>query len=216
MNKTTFAAIIIISILALSSCQKAETMPNQTPQNTGNKSQTPNQTPGQQQVPKIEIKSSEVSSLALNTIYKGFFAADSKCHQSYNELFGKEDGFFTDSSPCTIDIVFDRDGSATKTIRLERWDKESKQKKTVEKTDWKATLTTEQFDELAKSVIETEIFQNWNDMMMINVVNSRIKATYPKGSRTLMSNVDEKTVSFLPLMNSFKQLDGKLKWEKSN
>lgn len=212
MKKSFILSIILlISMINLGSCAV------QTSNNGQNSQLTPKTTPTttpNQQMPKIEIKSSEVSSLALNTVYKDFFPADSKCRKNYIELFGKDDGFYSESSPCTIDIVFNRDGSATKTIRLDRWDKESKQKKIVEKTEWKVKITVEQFDELAKSIVDTEIFQNWNDMMMLNVVNSRISVVYPKGTRTLMSNVDAKTTVFLKLMDAFKQLDGKLNWEK--
>lgn len=174
---------------------------------------TPTTTPNQQ-VPKLEIKTSEAESLALNTVYRDFFPADSKCRKNYNELFGKEDGFYSESSPCTLDISFNRDGSATKTIRLERWDKETKQKKVVEKTDWKAKISPEQFEELAKSIIETETFQNWNDNVMLDVANTRISVKSSKGTRTLLSNVDAKTTVFLKLMDSFNQLDSKIKWEK--
>jgi hypothetical protein len=206
---------VVISILFLLSCTVQNSANNQNSELLPKTTATVMQTPPPQ-IPKLDIKSSEVTSLSLNTIYKDFFETGSRCRQSYNDLFGKEDGFFSVSSPCTFDLTFNRDGSAEKTIKLERWDKETKQKRIVENAVWKGKITTEQFDELAKAVVETEIFQNWNDMMMINVVNSRLKVIFPKGTRTLMSNVDEKTVKFLELMNSFKQLDGKVKWEKVN
>jgi hypothetical protein len=162
-----------------------------------------------------EIKESEVNTLSLNTIYTGFFPADSKCRQSYNELFGKEDGFFSSSSPCTIDLTFNRDGSATKTIDLQRYDKESKTKKSVEKSSWTGKIADAQFAALAKYIVNTEIFKNWNDMISLTVVNTRIKVASSNRARTLMSNVDEKTVNFLPLMDAFKKLDNEVKWEKA-
>jgi hypothetical protein len=51
-------------------------------------------------------------------------------------------------------------------------------------------------------------------MVMINVVNTRIRVAAPPKTRTLMSNVDEKTVNFLPLMDAFKKLDNEVKWER--
>lgn len=203
---------LLVSMINLVNC----TVPNSN--NSQNAQLSPKTTPTttpNQQVPKLEIKTSEAESLALNTVYKDFFPADSKCRKNYNELFGKDDGFYSESSPCTIDIVFNRDGSATKTIHLGRWDKESKQKKTVEKTELKAKITAEQFDELAKSIIETDIFRNWNDNVMLDVANSRISVKSSKGTRTLLSNVDAKTTVFLKLMDAFKQLDGKTNWEKA-
>ncbi|MBX7172341.1 MAG: hypothetical protein K1X72_15350 [Pyrinomonadaceae bacterium] len=212
MKKDFILSILLtVSIIFLVSCtvqnsnniQNSQIAPKTTPT-------TPNQ-----QVPKLEIKTSEAESLALNTVYRDFFPADSKCRKNYNELFGKEDGFYSEGSPCTLDISFNRDGSATKTIRLERWDKETKQKKEVEKTDWKAKISPEQFEELAKSIIETETFQNWNDNVMLDVANTRISVKSSKVTRTLLSNVDAKTTVFLKLMDSFNQLDGKIKWEKA-
>jgi hypothetical protein len=161
-----------------------------------------------------EIGETDVTALSLNTVYPGFFPEESKCRKSYNDLFGQDDGFYSAGSPCTIDLTFNRDGSAAKTIDLTRYDKEIKTRRSIEKSSWTARINEAQFNELAAAIVGTEIFRNWNDMVMINVVNTRIRASAPQKTRTLMSNVDEKTVGFLPLMDAFKKLDNEVKWER--
>jgi hypothetical protein len=181
-----------------------------TPNNTA---PTPPIHPAQTPLP-AEIRETDVTALSLNTVYPGFFPEDSKCRKSYNELFGQDDGFYSAGSPCTIDLIFNRDGSATKTVDLRRYDRESKTRASIEKSSWTARITEAQFNQLAGSIVKTEIFKNWNDMVMINVVNTRIRVAAPPKTRTLMSNVDEKTVNFLPLMDAFKKLDNEVKWER--
>lgn len=106
------------------------------------------------------------------------------------------------------------DGSATKTIEMQRWNKQKKQKETIEKNVWKAQIDAKIFDDLAKSLIETETFKNWNDGVSLNVVNTKITVKHSKGSRTLMCNVDKNTSAFLKLLDSFHETDKKVSWEK--
>jgi hypothetical protein len=39
------------------------------------------------EIPNPEIKASDVKSISINTVYKGFFAPGNKCAKSYNEYF---------------------------------------------------------------------------------------------------------------------------------
>lgn len=166
------------------------------------------------QASKIEIKDSDVSSLALETVYQGFFADDSECRRSYAQLFGNDGGFFSESSPCKTIYSFERDGGAVKTVELTRYYKGEKVKQSSDKFFWKAQIRGEQFERLAKTIAGSDVFKNWNDAVDINVVNTKITVKHPNGVRILMSNVDDGTSSFLPLMKSFQQLDGELDWVK--
>lgn len=222
MNLKTIIISAIVSVIsALAVClvffsfiyKSAQSEVKQKPLTETTPTVEPSETP-ETPTPKIEIKSSQVSSLALNTVYKGYFDENSPCRKSYRELPREDDKFLSIRSLCTLDISFNRDGSATKTIEL--YNKDSTERKSDEKNTWKAKITDKQFETLLNSVVNTDLFRNWNDMILMTVVNSRIKVTYPKGVRTLMSNVDARTTAFLPLIDSFKQLDGKIKWEKAN
>lgn len=163
--------------------------------------------------PKV-IRESDVSELSLQTVYKGFFD-DSKCRKTYNELFGDKDGVYSSSSACRLNLTFKRDGSAEKSIAVRRYDSAAKGWRDAEKSVWKAKISDEQFQALAKIIVGSEAFKNWGDGMTITASNSSITVKHAGGTRTPMSNVDEKTTGFLSMMNAFKELDGKLRWEKS-
>lgn len=165
--------------------------------------------------PSREIKESEVTSLSINTVYPGFFAADSKCRKTYNEMFGNDDGIASSSSPCTINITFNRDGKATKKLDLQRYDKTVKEKKSIEKSAWTAKISESQFAELAKLIVNNQAFKNWIDGTSVTVSNSSVSVKYDKGIRTVMSNVDVRTTAFLPMLDAFKKLDLEVKWEST-
>ena len=177
--------------------------------------QTPTSQTPTQQTPAVEIKASDITSLTLETVYKDFFEESSKCRKSYNELFGKGDGFFSEGSPCIINLSFDRNKTAAKSLELRRYDKTSKENRVLEKSVWKAQITDEQFDELAKSIANNDIFKDWRNGKEIFTSNSKIMVRHTNGTIQLLSNVDKATVKFLPMMESFRQLDRKIKWEKA-
>lgn len=204
------AATFAVFFVGCKTVQSNETLP----QNRVIGQASPTAMPTAKSVPQLTIKSDEVSSLTLETVYKNYFDEGSKCRKTYNEFFGNEDGAWSPSSPCTMNVLFDRDGGAAKTIEIRRYDKTAKEYKTVEKSIWKAKIPREQFDALAKTITENKAFKAWQDGIMINVSNSEVSATHPKGTRTVMSNVDEKTIQFLPMLDAFKQLDKKIDWEK--
>ena len=176
---------------------------------------SPTATPASGQIPPMIIKSDEVSQLSMETVYKNYFEEGSKCRRTYNEYFGNDDGAGSSSSPCTINFSFEKTGGATKTLVIRRWDKTAKGFKVVEKSVWTAKISGEQFAALAKNITENEAFKAWQDGMSINVSNSKVSATHPRGTRTAMSNVDEKAVQFLPMLDAFRQTDKEIKWEEA-
>ncbi|HEY0428854.1 MAG TPA: hypothetical protein VGC76_13820 [Pyrinomonadaceae bacterium] len=194
-------------------CKTAQS--RETPKNQAIAQTSPAVTPISKQISPVEIKSDEVSVLALETVYKNYFEEGSKCRKTYNEYFGNEDGVGSSSSPCTINFSFEKEGGARKTVQIRRYDRAAKEFKTIEKSIWTARISGEQFDALAKIITENEAFKSWQDGMQINISNSKISATHPKGTRTVMSNVDEKTIQFLPMMDAFGRLDKEIKWEKA-
>ncbi len=164
--------------------------------------------------PSAEIEESAVTSVTLETVYKGFFDENSKCRKTYNEVFGDKDGVYSPSSPCRINITFNRDGRAEKSIEIRRYDSASKNWRVAEKTIWKSKVSAGQFKKITESVLNNDAFKSWRDGTMINVSNSSVTVRHTNGSRTPMSNVDEKTTVFLSMMDAFKQLDKQLDWEK--
>ncbi len=164
--------------------------------------------------PQVEIKESDVLSLTIETVYKGFYAEGSKCRQTYNEYFKNTDGVGSASSPCNVKLTFNRDGSSNREIEVRRYDTTAKQWQTVEKNVWKSKVSGEEFKELAKLIVNNEAFKTWNDMTMINVSNCKITVKHTNGTKSPMSNVDERATAYLPMVNGFKDLDGKISWEK--
>lgn len=160
------------------------------------------------------IDESSVTLLSIVTSFPDFFPTDSKCRKSYEQLFGKEDGYTRKDSPCTITLTFTQKGIAEKTIDLQRFDKEKKTLVSIEKIESKATISPEQFAQIKNAIVNSETFKNWNDNVAISASNTKITVQHSHGARMLMSNVDEKTTAFLPLMDAFKKLDSEVKWDK--
>jgi hypothetical protein len=164
------------------------------------------------EIPNPDIKASDVRSISINTVYKGFFEPASKCAKSYNEYFGNDDGFASPSSPCTVKLAFDRAGSSARSIELSRWDKTEKKRSTVDKTDTTANITQEQFNNLAQAIVSNEAFLRWREGTMINVSNCAITVVHSGGTKTVMSNVDEKTTVFLKMIDAIKLAENQLSW----
>ncbi|HEX3102740.1 MAG TPA: hypothetical protein VHQ01_13140, partial [Pyrinomonadaceae bacterium] len=136
-----------------------------------------------------------------------------KCAKTYNEYFGNEDGIGSSSSPCTVKITVDRDGGVKRSIEISRWDKAIKAKRVVEKTESSAAITPEQFNSLAQAIVTNEAFIAWREGTMINVSNCSITVTHTGGTKTVMSNVDERTTAYLPMVEAFKKLEKQLSWK---
>lgn len=166
-------------------------------------------------IPQVEIKEPDVSSVSIETIYKNFFAEGSKCRQTYNEMFGDRDGVYSPSSPCRVNLTFNRDGSAEKIIVIRRYDKAAREWRDTEKEVWTAKISAEKFKDLAALIVNNEAFKNWNDNVMINVSNCTITVRHKNGTKSPMSNVDESATAYLPMVNAFKTLDARVDWEKA-
>ena len=164
------------------------------------------------EIPNPEIKAADVRSVSINTVYKGYFQAGDKCAKTYNEYFGNDDGFGSSSSPCTIKITLDRDGHATRSVEISRWDKAAKEKRVVEKKDSTAAITPEQFNALAQAIVTNEAFKAWREGTMITVSNCSISVVHTGGTKTVMSNVDEKATAFLPMVQAFQSLETQTSW----
>ncbi|MEP6946031.1 MAG: hypothetical protein ABJA02_08950 [Acidobacteriota bacterium] len=165
------------------------------------------------EMPVAEIKPADVSSVSINTVYTGYFQASDKCAKTYNEYFGNDDGIGSSSSPCTAKVTFDRDGKASRTVAVSRWDRTAKEKRLVENQDSTAIVTPEQFGRLVDAITSNPAFRSWRDGTMINVSNCSITVTYAGGSRSPMSNVSEKATDYLPMVLAFKELEKQLDWK---
>ena len=174
--------------------------------------QKPPSTPNSE-IPNPDISSADVRSISINTVYRGYFDPGSKCAKTYNEYFGNEDGFASPSSPCTLKITFERDGHAKRSIEIGRWDRATKEKRIVGNTETSASITPEQFNTLAQTLVANEAFRSWREGTMITVSNCSITVVHSGGTKTIMSNVDEKTTVFLEMINSIKKTEGQLNWQ---
>lgn len=167
------------------------------------------------EIPNPEIKLADVKGVTISTIFTGYFEPGSKCAKTYNEYFGNEDGVSSPSSPCTIKVTFDRDGHATKTIEVSRYEKKIKGKRAIEKSVWTGEVKSEDFKLLAELIVTNNAFKNWREGTMVNVSNCSISVEHAKETKTIMSNVGNETVVFLLMVEGFKKLDGKVAWKKT-
>jgi len=165
-----------------------------------------------EKIPNPDIDPKDVRSVSIRTVYKGYFEPGDRCAKTYNEYFGNSDGSFSPSSPCSLSLKFDKNGNAGRSIEIRRWNK-SGGMQTVEKTESTSTITPEQFGTLVKSIVGNTAFKAWRQGTMINVSNCSITVEYPGGTKTPMSNVDETTTEFLPMIDAFKQLEKKISWK---
>jgi hypothetical protein len=161
--------------------------------------------------PVVDV--TDVSSIEIKTVYRGYFEPGDKCSRSYDEYFGNGDGFSSPSSPCAISITFDRNGHAKRLVEVSRWDKATSQKKVVERREAVADITPEQFAKLASDIVSNQAFIAWQEGMTITVSNCSITVAHPAGTKTVMSNVDDSTTAFLPMLNAFKRTEKELNWK---
>jgi len=161
--------------------------------------------------PDIEPK--DVKAITIKTVYKGYFDQGDKWAKTYNEYFGNGDGSFSSSSPCTLRMVIEKEGNVTRSIEIERWNKAAGGMQTVEKAESTSTVTTEQFDVLAKTIVSNDAFKAWRRGTLINVSNCSISVEHGGETKTVMSNVDETTTVFPQMVDAFRQLEKQLKWK---
>ena len=174
--------------------------------------EAPAPTPAEE-IPNPDIDPKDVRSVTINTVYKGYFEPGDKCSKTYNEYFGNSDGSFSPSSPCSLNLKFDRNGNAIRSVDVQRWNKTAREKQSVEKTESTAAITSEQFDALVKTIVSNGAFKAWRMGTMITVSNCSITVEYSGGTKTVMSNVDENTTAYLPMVNAFKETEKRLKWK---
>lgn len=168
------------------------------------------------EMPNPEITVSEVKSVSIRTIYTGYFRPGDKCAKTYNEYFGDDDGMYSSSSPCAITITVGRNGRAARSVVISRWDTTSKEKRVVEQSDATAAVTPGQFDSIAETIVSNQAFKAWREGTMIHTSNCSVVVEHSGGAKTVMSNVDEKTTAFLPMVEAFKKLEGELQWKKDS
>ena len=222
MNKSVIAISAIVgSAAALATClvffffvykpaQSRDINPSQIPSRTAS-APTP-----VDEIPNPEVKASDVKSISINTVYKGFFEPGSKCAKSYNEYFGNEDGYASPSSPCTIKMTFDRNGLATRSIEIGRWDKVAKEKRSIEKSESTGEISSDLFQTLAQAIVTNDAFKSWRVGTMITVSNCSITVNHSGGTKTVMSNVDEKTSVYLQMIDAIKQAESQIKWKDAS
>jgi hypothetical protein len=166
-----------------------------------------------QEIQNPEIKAEDVKSVSIKTVYKAFFEPGDKCAKTYDEYFGKNDGVSSMSSPCTVQITFDREGNATRSLEIRRWDRAAKDYHVVETSSSTAHISPDKFDSLAKTIVSNEAFKVYAKGMSITASNCSVTVAYGNDAKTAMSNVDEKTTVFLDMVNAFKLLEKELVWK---
>lgn len=161
-----------------------------------------------------ELPASEITTLTLKTRYKGFFEEGSDCSKSHDELYGNSDGYYnSEGSTCELTLIFNQDGTASKTIESYRYDKAAKKNKVIEKSVWEAKIDNDQFQKLAEYIGNNESFKNYRDVY-ISVVNGLVRVKYKNEVRTVMIYAAESRPVSLVMMNAFKKLADEVDWKK--
>ncbi|MGB4775835.1 MAG: hypothetical protein WBP45_11725 [Daejeonella sp.] len=160
-----------------------------------------------------ELPISEITTLTLKTRYKGFFEKGSDCSKSHDELYGNSDGVYSGSSTCELTLIFNQDGTASKTIESYRYDKAAKKNIVTEKSIWAAKINDDQFKKLAEYIGNNESFKNYRDVY-ISVVNGLVRVKYKNEVRTVMINAAESRPVSLVMMNAFKKLADEITWKE--
>lgn len=144
--------------------------------------------------PDPEVPAEDVTAIELNTSYKGYFD-DPRCADA--------------KVRCRMLIKFRRDGSAERTMFVKAAGE------TTEKPDAtsSAKVSAEAFDKLARLVVANGAFRAWRNGMAITVSNTSLRVEHKNGTKTVLSNVDEKATTFLELIDAVRQLDRSLDWK---
>jgi hypothetical protein len=178
---------------------------------------TPTPTPKKQtESPPVstqKVNLSEVNSVSINTVYTGFYDANSECGKSMNPSPKADDTISLSYSPCRTVLTFNRSGDAAKSLVVKRSDKSADEQE-KEKAEWKSTITAEQFEALLKSLAGNKDFIEWPNVLIYHS-NCTIYAYHKGGMLQVPLYIDIKRGSSMePALNAFKELDKKVAWKK--
>ena len=151
--------------------------------------------PSSSRPPDPDVAASDVTAIELKTSYKGFFE-DGRCAGQ--------------GSSCRAVIRIERSGAAKRTIFFSSSDDNA------EKAVSTASLKPGEFDLIAKTVVSNGAFRAWREGMTLTTSNSSIRVEYNGGTKTIPSNVDQNTTTFLEMMNAIKQLNRTLAWKEDS
>lgn len=195
MKNLLFYLFIFAAIILSFGCKSAETLEIKMTNVNKNISENVN---------KISLSSpkNDEKSLNLETIYKNFFENNAKCNKTDDKNGSK-------NSPCLIEITFNSNGEANKTINF---NKSSSDSDNAHQT-WKGKISSEQFSKIYQNISENEMFKDWK-AVDLNVSNSKITLVSGNEIKEVMSNVDEKTTTFLSMLNEFQKIDKEITWKE--
>ena len=77
-------------------------------------------------------------------------------------------------------------------------------------------ISPDQFQTLAQAIVTNDAFKSWRVGTMITVSNCSITVDHSGGTKTVMSNVDEKTSVFLQMIDAIKKAESQVKWKNVN
>jgi hypothetical protein len=129
-------------------------------------------------------------------------------------LFGNADEYYNDGSTCTGRISVDRDGKATKTVEMSRYDKNTKQMKTVEKSVRTANIGGNKFKAFTEAAINDDFIKTYPEGMQMSTSNFNISVSQGDRTKKFSGNADDKNPRPISIIELFKKLDGETKWKK--
>jgi hypothetical protein len=164
--------------------------------------------------PTRKIMLSDVDSVSISTVYTGFYETGSECGKSRNPAPKADDSISLSYSPCRTVLTFNRGGGASKTTSVKRPGNSVNAPEKEEKSEWHSKISAEQFETLLKGVAGNADFIEWRNVLITHS-NCTIYAYHKDGMIQLPMYLDIKRGSaFAPLVDSFKELDGKIVWKK--
>ncbi len=168
-----------------------------------------------EKMPTQKTRLSDVNSLSVNTVYTGFYDANSECGKISNRSPKADDSVSQSYSPCRTNLTFKRNGEAVKTLVIKRANKNVKESETEEKSAWKSKITAEQFETLLKAVAGNPDFLEWGTQLITHS-NCSLSAGSNNGSMQISLFIDLGRANVLPRdLNAFKELDKRVVWQKN-
>lgn len=199
MKNLLFYSILIAVLILNFGCKSAETL--EIKMTNSNSKMVEN-------VNKVSAPNDKNESKIINleTSYKNYFENNAKCNKPDNKNGSKD-------SPCLINITFNSNGEANKTISFSKSnsDSDNAHQTLVGK------ISNEQFSKMYLNISENEMFKDLKNVDL-TVSNSKITLVNGNEIKEVMSNVDEKTTTFLSMLNEIQKIDKEIIWkeEKNN
>jgi len=154
----------------------------------------------------VKINLSDIDSVWLRTSYLGFYDENSKCRNLKPSYSGPE----LAESSCATFLIFNRDGSASKTLEIRNY---SSNNQPNDKSEWGGKITSDEYESLLKEISDGKDYIEWTPREAY-MSNFTITLNYQGKSIQSFRNITGTGNTPVKNVNTFSELDRKINWEK--